>query len=266
MSKKSKRQAAPSATAKKIGIFVATPTLDGRLHAGSIASIMGVQRMCIENGVGFTWKVISGNSILPLARNELASGFLESKATHLFMIDSDIQVDPRHVMYLLGHDRDISALPCAKREVTWERLNQFVTSYPSTPHEVYPALIAEGNFNTTEDVFNVDQDGFAKVLKVGTGAMMVKRATLDKIMRERPDDYIIKPSGEKLYEFFSYTVDPETKIQYGEDYTFCNKWRSLGGTIDLLLAAKTKHHGQIAIEFDWKALAVAISEQNELKG
>jgi hypothetical protein len=265
VSKKSKKINIASTPAKKVGIFVATPTLDGRLHAGSVASVMGVQRMCIENGVTFTWKVISGNSILPLARNELAAGFLESKATHMFMIDSDIQVDPRHVMYLLGHDRDISALPCAKREVTWERLGQFVNSYPGTPHDVYPALIAEGNFSTTEDVFDVDQDGFAKVLKVGTGAMMVKRETLEKMMREMPDNYIMKPSKEKLYEFFAYTIDPETKIQYGEDYNFCNKWRALGGTIDLLLAAKTKHHGQIAIDFDWKALAVAITEANGAK-
>jgi hypothetical protein len=262
VSKKSKKQQFPSVPAKKVSIFVATPTIDGRLHAGSVHSVLTLQKLCIENNVGFTWKVISGNSILPLARNELASGFLESKATHMFMLDSDIQVDPRHILYLLGHDKDLSALPCAKREVLWPRLGEFIKSYPNVSHEVYPSLLAEGNFSTTEDVFNVDESGFATVLKVGTGAMMVKRETLERIMKERPEDYIIKPSGDKLYEFFAYSVDPETKIQYGEDYTFCNKWRSLGGTIQILLAAKTKHHGQMAIEFDWKALAVAISEAN----
>ena len=262
MSKKNKLNKPVQKVGKKIGICIATPTLDGRLHAGCVASALNVQRLCIENGISFTWKVISGNSILPLARNELVKQFLETSATHMFMLDSDIQVDPRHVMYLLAHDREVSALPCAKREVTWERLGEFIKEYPDTDHKVFPALLAEGNFSTEEEVFKVDQEGFAKVLKVGTGAMMVKRTAFEKIAKQFPERVLNTSKGE-LYEYFSYTVDPETRIQYGEDYTFCNTWRSTGGNIDLLLAANTKHHGQISIEFDWKAIATAISDGKE---
>jgi hypothetical protein len=267
VSKKSKRVRNPrsfdsqsiAAPQKRLGICVATPTLDGRLHAGCVATVMQLQKLCIEEGISFTWKVLAGNSILPLARNELAKQFLDTKATHLFMIDSDIQVDPRHILYLLSHDRMVSALPCSKREVLWNRLGEFISAYPNTSLEMYPALIAEGNFSTEEDVFKVDEFGFAKVLKVGTGAMMVKREVFEKMIAESPDNYFNTTQG-KLHQFFSYSQDNETKTQYGEDYTFCNTWRKLGGEIDLLVAAKTKHHGQLAIEFNWKGIAETITE------
>jgi hypothetical protein len=265
MSKKNKRSQSSNQMQAGLGLCIATPTLDGRLHAGCVASAMNIQKLCIENNVSFTWKVIAGNSILPLARNELAKQFLATKSTHMLMLDSDIQVDPRHVMYLLAHDRAVSALPCAKREVTWERLGDFVKEYPETSPEVYSALLAEGNFSTEEEVFDVDSDGFAKVLKVGTGAMMVKRTTLETIAAKLPDRMLNTSKG-ALYEYFAYTVDPETRIQYGEDYTFCNTWRSLGGTIDLLIAAKTTHHGQIPIAFDWKAIATTIADAKEKRG
>lgn len=272
MSKKSKRARNPKpfnvqgvgTPQKSTGICVATPTLDGRLHAGCVATVMQLQKLCIEEGISFTWKVLAGNSILPLARNELAKQFLETKATHLFMIDSDIQVDPRHILYLLGHDRMLSALPCSKREVLWERLGEFISAYPNTSLEMYPALIAEGNFSTEEEVFNVDEFGFAKVLKVGTGAMMVKREVFEKMIAAKPENYFNTSNG-KLYQFFSYSQDDETKTQYGEDYTFCNTWRNLGGEVDLLVAAKTKHHGQLAIEFNWKGIAETITQFMEAK-
>jgi hypothetical protein len=220
---------------------------------------MQLQKLCIEEGISFTWKVLAGNSILPLARNELTKQFLATQATHLFMIDSDIQVDPRHILYLLSNDRMLSALPCSKREVVWNRLGEFISAYPNTSLEIYPALIAEGNFSTEEEVFKVDEFGFAKVLKVGTGAMMVKREVFEKMIAENPDNFFNTTQG-KLYQFFSYSQDNETKTQYGEDYTFCNNWRKIGGEIDLLVAAKTKHHGQLAIEFNWKGIAETITE------
>jgi len=267
VSKKSKRVRNPrsfdsqsiAAPQRRVGICVATPTLDGRLHAGCVATVMQLQKLCIEEGISFTWKVLAGNSILPLARNELTKQFLATQATHLFMIDSDIQVDPRHILYLLSNDRMLSALPCSKREVVWNRLGEFISAYPNTSLEIYPALIAEGNFSTEEEVFKVDEFGFAKVLKVGTGAMMVKREVFEKMIAENPDNFFNTTQG-KLYQFFSYSQDNETKTQYGEDYTFCNNWRKIGGEIDLLVAAKTKHHGQLAIEFNWKGIAETITE------
>lgn len=263
MSKKSKNKKNSGNTpTTPVALFIATPTIDGRIHAGSVASVMQIQRMCWEAGIKFTWKVISGNSILPLARNELAKQFLDTPSTHMFMIDSDIQVDPRHVMYLLGHDRDVSALPCSKREVIWDRLGQFIKAYPEVNPEVYASLIAEGNFSTEDEVFNVDESGFAKVLKIGTGAMMVKRRVFEKMIEANPENFLQTPTG-KMHQFFSYSVDPETRIQYGEDYTFCNTWRKLGGSIDVLIAAKTTHHGQIGIKFDWKAIATTITAAQE---
>jgi hypothetical protein len=252
----------PPVNAPQVGLFVATPTLDGRIHAGCVASIMQVQRMCIDAGIKFTWKIMSGNSILPLARNELVKHFLATPSTHMFMIDSDIQVDARHVMYLLGHDRDISALPCSKREVLWDRLGEFIKAYPQVEPSIYSSLIAEGNFSTEAEVFDVDEFGFAKVLKIGTGAMMVKRTVFEKMIDSAPENYLETATG-PMYQFFSYTVDPETRIQYGEDYTFCNRWRQIGGTVDMLIAAKTTHHGQIGINFDWKAIATAITAAQE---
>lgn len=266
MSKKSKAkknfvQQKPK-TADGPWLYIATPTLDGRIHAGCVASVMQIQRMCIEAGVRFTWKVISGNSILPLARNELAKQFLATEATHMFMIDSDIQVDPRHVMYLLGHDKAISALPCSKREVIWDRLGEFIKAYPQVEPGIYPSLIAEGNFSTEDQVFDVDEHGFAKVLKIGTGAMMVKRSVFEKMIEADPENYLETSAG-RMHQFFAYTIDPETRIQYGEDYTFCNAWRKLGGTVEMLIAAKTTHHGQIGINFDWKAIATTITAAQE---
>lgn len=55
-----------------------------------------------ERGIPFEVKAQYGCSIIDLARNYVADNFLASNATHLFMIDSDMEWSGNHILRLLA--------------------------------------------------------------------------------------------------------------------------------------------------------------------
>jgi hypothetical protein len=52
-----------------------------------------------------------------------------------------------------------------------------------------------------------------------------------------------KPSSDHLYAFFDCIIDRETKTYLSEDYSFCQRWRTIGGEIWLDLNSKLVHSG-----------------------
>ncbi|SVB72515.1 uncharacterized protein METZ01_LOCUS225369, partial [marine metagenome] len=62
------------------------------------------------NELGLTWhvKTLVNESLISRGRNTLASMFLlESDATHLFFVDSDIGFEPWNVLVALNHNVDV---------------------------------------------------------------------------------------------------------------------------------------------------------------
>jgi hypothetical protein len=113
------------------------------------------------------------------------------------------------------------------------------------------------SFNTypmkvkSNDNINVDH-GVIEVTHSPTGCMMIKRSVFDKMIKAYPDknivqktvingDYVDRPN---LWNFFDTIHDPRTKTYLGEDFSFCQLWKDIGGKCHAYINDTIVHIGE----------------------
>lgn len=274
MSKRSREnreaQIAQEQQAQLPKVYVSTPSLDGNMSWGYTKSVLDIQRACSKFGLKFAWRVVWGMSILPLARNRIISQFMASGYDFLVMLDGDIEVDAKDIMAAVLSGKQFVGLPCSKRAPNFARMQQFVfDAGQSAPSEYLSSYISSPNFIVNEDSTK-DLDEIAKDLnlvraeKVGTGCVVIHRSVFEKFQEAYPGRVYLEPNGEteedrkknvpiQSFEYFRYKLDDEGFF-IGEDFTFCDDWRSTGGEIWMKVDAVTRHYG--TIHFTWDAAAL----------
>lgn len=90
-------------------LFIATPCYDGNVTSEYVMSLLGMQRLLIQNGISHD-VCFHGDSLIPRARNNIAGQFLRQQIySHLLFINADISFDPATVLPLSrlrrGRDR-----------------------------------------------------------------------------------------------------------------------------------------------------------------
>lgn len=258
-SKKSRNKSNPNQEAKTVplpSLLVVTPSLDGNVWHGYLATMIQLQRECNKMGIRFGIRIIYGNSILPMARNLCVHAFAESDFTHALMLDSDVRVNPMDVIACIALDRDLSALPFSRRNPNWNIASRYTEVAAGRNPAAFPTMLAEANFTLADDYGNTDEEanriGFVKVNRVGTAGMVIKKSLLAKFAAAYPERWVMDldtaKQPRKLQEIFSYGREDGYFI--GEDYEFCDRWREAGGDIWMKLDAKTSHHGAVDFDFD----------------
>ena len=86
---------------KGLSVMVGMPA--GRDLPGlTVKSLMGTQSLCRDVGVPFQFGMVIGSAVVQWARDEVIDLFLQSNATRLFWIDSDMVWEPEQFMRLLA--------------------------------------------------------------------------------------------------------------------------------------------------------------------
>ena len=101
------------------------------------------------------------------------------------------------------------------------------------------------------DDISVD-NGVIEVTHSPTGCMMIKRSVFDKMIKAYPDKNIIQKTvinGEyvnrpNLWNFFDTLHDPITKTYMGEDFSFCQRWKDIGGKCYAYITDSIVHIGE----------------------
>ena len=225
------------------------------MHPGNTMGLLELQRDCMHNGIQFKWKMVHGSSILTDARNVLLHSFLESGYSHLFMVDSDIEFSGKDVLRAVASGESIVALPCAKRIANFELAVEVLRKYPEIPAKNLPAYIGGMNFLPIDEE-RPDGRMLLKSQRAGTGAMIIRREALLDFQEKYPDRWYQNTiTNQRLTEFFRFMVHPETKEHWGEDFGFCMDMRAIGCDINVLVDARTVHHGGFGYETDFAKLA-----------
>jgi hypothetical protein len=139
------------------------------------------------------------------ARNALASFALNKGFTHICMIDSDMVFAPAAVLKMIRANRDVIACNAPLRQEA-DKL-------------VFSAIY--------HDDKSLEADGTMKVKRIGTGIILIKTTALARLAATgqiRRDT----SSGEPVYGFFDKLTNPDGS-RIGEDYSFCDRWRTLCG-------------------------------------
>lgn len=151
------------------------------------------------------------SSILPMIRCQLIMAALCQGFSHLLLIDDDVGWDADTPARLLAHERDV--VGCV------------VQASDGASHNIAHPRPAP------------DAPGLLEVDAIGTAYLLLSRHCLERMETAYPG------------RAFEFVHDGEQTI--GEDFTFCCRWRGLGGRVFADPVPRIRHHGHAIRDLTW---------------
>ena len=187
-------------------LFVGVPVHDGKLHNMCVAGMMQMQIAYRDRCAFETYQ----GSFLPRNRDILTALFLNSGATHMLCLDSDIGFTPDHVQSLLDTDLDFVSGCYAKKQ----------------PDREIPAKL---NGKVSNGTLGVDY--------APAGFMLLSRACVERMVGAYRSLIYNTKHG---HAWGLWTPTHNT----GEDVAFCNRWTAIGGSIWIHPGVVLNHYGE----------------------
>jgi hypothetical protein len=223
-------------------LFIATPCYNGNVTSEYVMSLLELQRLLIYNRIGYD-VCFHIDSLISRARNKIAGRFLRQQDySHLLFIDADIVFDPAAVLRYLTFDKDIVAGIYPIKELNIRELRRLPIE------DDHAAEAASYNYSSKINIdgANVPQNGFAPIDYAANGFMMIKRQSLEAMAAHYPElryqDDFTGSDAEISYAFFNTMIHEGHFLP--EDYSFCKRWRDMGGEIWADVASRFDHVGR----------------------
>ena len=170
---------------KDFEIFVATP-VHSEVSIHYTQALIEFQQECFKKKLKVSFHLIK-SPLVTQGRNLSVAGFLESKATHLLFIDSDIYFQGKSIFSMLKADKHIISVPYPLKTLMWEKAFQKMQEGRIKSADdirralhTYPMKVP--------DVNNINLDkGVMEVTDSPTGCMLIKREVIEKIIKEFPE-------------------------------------------------------------------------------
>jgi hypothetical protein len=198
-------------------------------------SICALLLAATQDGLAITVELLGNDSLITRARNTLIATALDNAAaTHVMFIDADIGFSPYQVARMLAFDRDVVAGMYPLKLIHHD--------------EAMLARVAAGEPLETAQIRYVgaplppeareESEGFMTAEFAGTGFMLIKRCALERMIEAYPEtryaaahDRAVPTRSPNKYALFDCMIDPENGDYLSEDYTFCRRWRAIGGEV-----------------------------------
>lgn len=217
------------------GIMVAAPMYGGLCHDAFLLGMLDLRQWCDAHRVPLDVCTIRNESLIQRARNTCVAYFLASSASHLVFIDSDIGFNAASVLRLVAHNQPLVG-------ATYARKHRGPPSFAAVALEAAPV---------PETPTAPAPPGLVEVHSLPTGFLCITRdlvcvmagAYRETAYRTHPTDGPPGDWRQHLFALFDCEIDPVTRAYYSEDYTFCQRWRRLGGKCFLDPAILLEHHG-----------------------
>lgn len=211
-------------------------------------SLMKLIMFCRNNDISLVVFPITFDSLVNRARNAAVATFLsDPDATHLLFIDSDIEFDPQDVMKLFFADRDVVAGAYPQKWLDMSKYNPNIAN----PLEICTKMsvhLSPTTKSSSEDIAAVMEADY-----VTTGFLLIKRVVFEQMIAAYPErQYINDIDGyssankNMFYDFFTVSINSDTKRFESEDYGFSRLWKTIGGKIHVVTDMTLKHHGWFA--------------------
>jgi hypothetical protein len=190
-------------------IFIATPAYSGTVHVQYTISFAQTVCALLSKGHKVTPYIEAGGSLLIATRNRILQLFLESEATHLLCIDSDLGWPAEAVLAMLEENKD------------------FVCGvYPSRNGEnvfLYrPVLDKDNNLITDRHLIKAEY--------IPAGFMLLSRRAVQQMVSKFPEKVCAPKIGTNAHLKFCSLFETEVYEGefWGEDYVFCRRAREAG--------------------------------------
>ncbi len=232
-------------------LLVATPCYGGLVTQRYMQSVCALMQHGGVRGWDVSVELLGYDSLIPRARNTLVATFLDRpEATHLMFIDADIGFFPEQVERMLAFDVEVAAGMYPLKLIDYD------TAMMARVQAGETLQAAQTRYVGAIDTAGVGRavDGFTPGLYAGTGFMLIRRSALERMAQSYPEtrysachDRQAPRLSANNYALFDGMIEPESREYLSEDYTFCHRWRAIGGTLWLDTRSRLIHVG--ATEF-----------------
>jgi hypothetical protein len=230
----------------QIRLFIGTPCYGGMVTSRYMVSICALLCHNIPN-LRVSIKTVAYESLITRGRNTIVAAFLDRPAeTHLMFIDADIGFGVDQVQRMLNFNQDVVAgmYPLKLLDYDQAARQRAANGEPlQTAQLRYVGVPCKGEELKTTD-------GFVTGVYAGAGFLLIKRRVLELMAAKYPETHYtaahntaLPTQSPNLFALFDCLIDRETGHYLSEDYTFCSRWRALGGTIWLDSRSKLTHVG-----------------------
>ncbi|MDE2030146.1 MAG: hypothetical protein KGI97_06240 [Alphaproteobacteria bacterium] len=231
-------------------VMIATPCYGGLVGQAYMESVIKLIAYAARGDFEISIALLGGDSLITRSRNNLVATFLDTPAaTHLMFIDADISFRAEDVHRMLKFDHDVVAGMYPLKNFDWAQARARIT--PETPED----KLLEAGLHFVglpcEEKDREHRDGFVTAIYAGTGFMLMRRSCIERMTIAYPDTKydvahvypVPKTRSKNQYALFDCMIEPGTNIYLSEDFTFCRRWRQIGGKIWLDPRTQLTHHG-----------------------
>lgn len=203
----------PKGIVLEIVVPIQDHLIDAIYHKSLLRTLMDLQKCDIV--VRLTEGV--GGSHIGKAREKVLWAAMRRvpKATHFLWIDSDMGWEPRYVTRMLTAGHDFAAAIGVKKNDKMDFCVNFLKE-----NEIHP------------------RTGFLKVRDVGFAFVMMKREVVERMFEAYPE---LRYGEEGEAALFLDMIDEGQRLS--EDFSFCRRWRAIGGDIWVDIQAALIHSG-----------------------
>lgn len=205
-------------------VMIATPTGSGRYERSYMKAWRATIDLLRDCKVKVDWIEMPYCADLALSRAKLMGTFIRSSYSHLMMIDDDMGWRPWDVVRLLQAKRDFIAAAGPMRQ-----------GYPIN----YCVNFAAGGVQA-------HSGGELEAEKVGGAFVLLSRRCVEQMAAAYPDlEAVTTDNGlPDVFLFDPVFVESGGKRwRFSEDYSFCWRWRQIGGKIYVLPDVPLDHSG-----------------------
>lgn len=235
-------------------ILIGTPCYGGLVTHNYMQSILKLMSYASSNDIRLNLAMLAHDSLITRSRNSIFAHFLDMpQYTHLFFIDADIGFEPQQVERLLNFDQDFVAGMYPIKVIYWPQVRKHIGEAQTEAELTQSGLNFVGIPCKGEE--RQERDGFVTGTYAGTGFMLFRRSVAEQMAAAYPETKyktiqtypLPKFPSRNQYNVFDCMIDPDSGTYLSEDFTFCHRWRKLGGKIWLDQQSHLTHVG--AYEF-----------------
>jgi len=224
-------------------IAIATPMFGGMCHAGYMHSVLPLSFTLAGMGDSMFYPVIINESIICRGRDALVHDMLQNKeADGILFIDADTGFDPIAVADMVHSGKDFIGAIYPKKAINWDQVREAALNGEKNL-EKYTGFFTGAVAPNTEIKISEPLE----VSRIGTGLVYISRKVFEELAPScRTYKDVTQINGKQVErevtQFFDTQFDDEGQL-LGEDYYFCERWKSIGGKIYAAPWVDTTHYG-----------------------
>jgi len=233
-------------------LYIAVPTHSNMVTVDTAICVLELERTLPKIGI-LTKTAFHSSSMISHLRNTIIAHFLIEDATHVLMVDSDQSVPVSLVDRMIKFDKPLVGVIYPRRTYALHQVRYHETHLdPETFLKQALHFVGELETDTKGEIQILN--GFARAKNIGTGAILIRRDTIEKMIAHYPELFGTGfPDGAEYEDlrhnnwgFFNPYTKQYQSTNSGEDVSFCDRWTQIGGEIWADVVTNTVHVGRHA--------------------